>query len=656
MSLFALIFTGTLLSLSAVAQAQKTPSSPQDVLTYRTDSLRTGWYSSESVLKVSNVNATSFGLLKTVVLDGRVDAQPLYVSQQTIQGKGVHNVVYVATENDSVYAIDATRGTILWHRTLGTPVPYQYKNNDDNVYPVMGILSTPVIDRTLGNIYVVADTYNGKTDIFTLHALSLSTGKDALKATVIQLTATLSDGSTWTFRPQYHLQRPGLLEANGSVYVSFGSNGDTVPTLSRGSIVRYDAATLLKLGSDVPDTLREKSQPYYLSSIWQSGYAPAADSNGDVYFSTGNSDPSKGSYSAGFNRPNSVVHLTGDLVSLLDSFTPSNYFALDQEDLDLGSGATILLPDQPGSIPHLAVAGGKDGRAFLLNRDALGGYTQNGSDNVLQTIDQGACWCGPGYFVGGDGNPYVLTGGANGITSWKLQTSPTPQLTLQSSTGSNIANGLPFYGGTIPVVSSNGTTPGTAVLWFLQHPQFSSDSDPGTPLQLLAYDASNLQTPLLNIQGGTWLHASYSTPNLVPTVANGQVYVASNKQLDIFGLLPPKGTAARAALPLPVAPSKPDVVTCAPIEPALAAVSVTSPTHEFFGTVCSVRQNELQISLRSGHSITLDISQASIRQRRVSLTPGRAIHVSASIDQKGAAHALQITPAYHASPGAPADR
>jgi hypothetical protein len=322
--LFALVLTLRLLSSQAVAQAQKQPTSPQDVLTFRADNLRTGWFSSEPVLNVSNVNATSFGLLKTVVLDGRVDAQPLYVSQQTILGKGIHNVIYVATENNSVYAIDATRGTILWRRTLGTPVPYQYKNNDDNVYPVMGILSTPVIDRTLGNIYVVADTYNGKTDIFTLHSLSLSTCKDVVKAAVIQLTATLSDGSTWTFRPQYHLQRPGLLEANGSIYVSFGSNGDTVPTLSRGSIVRYDATTLLKLGTDVPDTLREKFQPYYLSSIWQSGYAPAADSNGDIFFSTGNSDPNKASYSASFNRPNSVVHLSGDLVSLLDSFTPSN--------------------------------------------------------------------------------------------------------------------------------------------------------------------------------------------------------------------------------------------------------------------------------------------------------------------------------------------
>jgi hypothetical protein len=302
------------------------------------------------------------------------------------------------------------------------------------------------------------------------------------------------------------------------------------------------------------------------------------------------------------------------------------------------------------------VAGGKDGRAFLLNRDALGGYTQNGSDNVLQTIDQGSCWCGPGYFVGGDGNPYVLTGGAHGITSWKLQTSPTPQLTRQSTTGSAAVSGLPWYGGSIPVVSSNGTTPGTAIMWFLQHPQFSSDTDPGTPLTLMAYDASSLQTPILSIQGGTWVHASHSTPNLVPTIANGLVYVASNKQLDVFGLLPPNGTAARAALPQPLVPSKPDAVTCAPIETSLAAVNPALRTHQFFGTVCNVHENELQISLRSGRSITLDIRQASIRERRVSLTPGRAVHVSASIDEKGAAHALQITPAHHASPGVPADR
>jgi outer membrane protein assembly factor BamB len=656
----ACIFTLLLLfTISAMAaQARKQPTgSPQDVLTHHGDNLRTGWSSSETQLTVSNVNPSSFGLLQTVVVDERVDAQPLYVSQQTIQGKGVHNVIYVATENNSVYAIDADNGSTLWQRNFGPPVPWAY-NDDDNVYPVMGILSTPVIDRTAGNLYFVAATFdNSKGEGFRLHAISLSTGKDVIKSRAIQFTAKLANGKTWKFNPQEHLQRPGLLETSGSIYVAFGSNGDIVPDQSRGVIGRYDATTLTLLGSDVADTLYMKSSPYYLSSIWQSGYGPAADENGDVYFSTGNSDPWRPSYSVHFNRPDSVVRLSGDLTALLDSFTPSDYFFLDQEDLDLGSAGMMLIPAQLGSIPHLTVAGSKDGRAFLLNRDNLGGYTPGGPDNVIQTVDQGMCWCGPAYFMGADGNPYVLTGGGNGVTSWQLQTSPSVQLIQGASTGPGPADGLPEYGGAIPVVSSNGTAPGSAVVWFIQKPQTSSDSDPGTPVTLMAYDASNLQNQLISIQAGTWTHAVNSNANVVPTVANGRVYVASNKQLQIFGLLPPPGSAARAALPHAVEPSKPEVIACAPSEAPLTAVgSVASSIHQFYGTVCHVSGNELQLSLRSGHSITIDIGQAFTRHRRVPLTLGRAVHVQATIEGKGVAHALLISPSHMLSPRTPADR
>jgi hypothetical protein len=655
MRVFTLIFLLTIAAMTA--QAKPPGGSPQDVLTYHGDNLRTGWFSSETKLTSSNVNPASFGLLQTVALDGRVDAEPLYLSQLTIQGQGVHNVIYVATENNSVYAIDADNGAILWHRSLGTPVPYQYKDYDDNVFPVIGILSTPVIDRTLGNLYVVADTYNGKVDFFSLHAISLSTGKDVTKPVRIKLTAKLSNGGTWNSKPQHHLQRPGLLEANGSIYVAFGSTGDNVPDQARGSIARYDAVTLAMLGSDFTNTLYEKSSPFYLSSIWQSGYAPAADENGDIYFSTGNSDPNRRSYSATFNRPDSVVHLSGDLTTLRDSFTPSNYFQLDRADLDLASGAAILLPNQPGAIPHLAVAGGKDGRAFLLNRDSLGGYTKGGPDNVLQTVIQGTCWCGPAYFVGADGHPYVLTGGANGITSWQLQTSPNVRLIHATSTGPAATNGLPWFGGSIPVVSSNGTTQGTAIVWFIQKPQTSSDKDPGTPFLLMAYDASNLQNQLISIQGGTWVHAVGSNPNVVPTIANGKVYVASNKQLEIFGLLAARGSAARAALPQPVVPSKPDVIACPPSDAPLTAVGAgASSTHQWYGTVCDVSGTKLQLSLRSGRSITIDISQALAQHRLVPLTPGRVVRIEATIDEKGATHAFRISPSHMLSPLTPADR
>jgi hypothetical protein len=643
------------ISVVSAHSSERPSTSPQDVLTYHGDVLRTGWFSSESQLTVTNVNAQSFGRLNTVALDGRVDAEPLYVSQLTIPGRGTRNVLFVVTENNSLYRIDTDSGKIIGHRKFGNPVPYQYKNYDDNVFPVMGILGTPVIDRTAGVVYLVADTYNGKVDTFRLHAVSIATLKDVTPATVIKMSVLLADGSTWTFNPKYHLQRPGLLEANGSIYVAFGSNGDMQPDQSRGSIARYDATTLAFLGSDVTNTLHTNTS-YYLSAVWQSGYGVAADSNGDIYFSTGNSDPSTPSYSASFNRPDSVVHLSGDLTSLIDSFTPSDYFQLDQSDTDLGSGGAMLLPDQPGSTSHLVVAGGKDGRAFLLNRDNMGGYTQGGPDKVLQSVNQGGCWCGPAYFVGSDGNPYVLTGGGNGITSWQL-TLPAVQLVQKSAAPSSSTDGLPDYGGSIPVVSSNGTMAGTAIAWFVQRPSSSSDSDPGTPVTLQAFDASNLRKQLFSAQAGTWTHAVNSNADLVPTVANGKVYVTSNKQLQIFGLL---GAPTQHHVSVPaLRPSKPDAIVCPASESTIDALQGAvrkSGTHQFSGTVCHLENNQLQLALRSGRSVSIDISAAFATHRKVVLSPGRAIHVRARIDAKGGVQAERISPSHTLSSLTPADR
>jgi len=626
----------------------------QDVLTYHGDNLRTGWFSAESQLTPGNVNSQSFGLLQTVVLDGRVDAEPLVVTQQTVKHQGVHDVVYVETENDSIYALDAGDGAVLWQRSLGTPVPYQYKNYDDNVYPVMGILGTPVIDRTAGAMYVVSDTYNGSTDRFHLHAISLSTGKDLVQPVTIRFSAQLNNGKTWTFNPRYHLQRPGLLEVNGSIYVAFGSNGDTQPDKSRGTIVRFDAATLTQLNGQITDKLH-RSTSYYLSSIWQSGFGPASDQNGDIYFSTGNSDPHRPSYSKAFNRPDSMVHLSADLSTLLDSFTTYNYFQLDEGDVDMGSGGMLLLPDQPGSFPHLAVAGGKDGRAFLLNRDNLGGYQSGGPDQVLQIVSMGSCWCGPAYYTGSDGINRVVTGGSNGVTSWQLQTSPSVKLVRESSTGNGPIFGLPDNGGVIPVISSNGTNAGTALVWFVQRPGSSSDQDPGTPVTLWAFAASDLTTPLFSSSAGTWTHAVNSNADLVPTVAGGKVYVASNKQLQIFGLL--AGRKAGKALRAPLAPSRPEGAACAPnISPAAAARGRAGSSHTFFGTVCQVQGTDVQFSLRGGHSIKVDALDAIRHQRSPLLTAGRTVRVMATVDGRGIAHAQEISPAHALSPSTQADR
>jgi hypothetical protein len=637
--------------LALRAGEKQTPSSPQDVLTYHNDNNRSGWFSAETQLTPANVTPSTFGLQKVILLDGRIDAEPLFVSAQTIQGQGVHDVVYIATETNSIYAYDAVSGAVLWHTQFGLPVPDSYKNGDDNVYPLMGILSTPVIDRNAGVMYFVNDTLLGGEN-FRLHAISLSTGRDTVTPATIRFSETLADGTLWTMNPRFQLQRPALLQANGSIYVAFGSNGDIVPTVSRGTVLRYDATTLLPMTGQLTNRLTTPQSSYYLSSIWQSGFGPAADAGGDIFFSTGNSDPHSPSYSQAFNRPDSMVRLSADLTTLKDSFTTYDYFQLDQGDVDMGSGGMLILPDQPGPLPHLAVAGGKDGRAFLLNRDNMGGYTQGGPNNVVQTINMGGCWCGPAYYVGSDGATHVLTGGGNGVTSWKLQTSPSVQLVQESSTGSGAVNGLPDNGGVVPVVSSNGTTAGTAVVWFIQKPSLSSDMNPGTPLTLHAYAASNLSQQLFSILGGTWTHAVNSNANIVPTVAKGRVYVASNMQLRIYGLTGHDDGVVND----PIVPSRPETISCpAGIAPSAAVVSA-SPVHQLYGTVCQTNATELKLALRSGRAVSIDTSTVATQRRTVLLTPGRPLHVSVTIDKAGVAHAQGIAPSHTLTPQTPADR
>lgn len=526
-----------IVSLSAFAARKagqnQTVASPQDVLTYHGDSLRTGWFSSETQLTAANINSQTFGLLQTVTLDAKADAEPLVVLQQAIRGQGTHDVVYLPTANNSVYALDAESGATLWQVNLGPAVAV--RNGGAKGPPSEGVMSTPVIDLTMGAIFVVADVINGSSNTFTLHALSLNNGADLLTPTAITFSEAIQNGGTWVFDPAVHLNRPALLEANGNIYVAFGSTGDVDPADSRGFILSFNAATLQQIAGQLIDLRNGLNPPFYLSSIWQSGYGPAADATGDVFFSTGNSDNTRPSYSALYNHPESIIHMSAAL-QLLDSFTPFNYFSLDERDGEVGSGGTLVLPDQPGTFPHLVIAGGKDGRAFLMNRDNLGGYTKGGPDMVLQVINQGPCWCGPAYFVGSNGTPYVVTGGRSGVTNWQLQTT-SPYLVQQSTTGPTVVAGLPDQGGTMPVISSNGTTSGSAVVWFIQRPSTSSIMNPGTPVTLWAYSGADLTTPLFSAQAGTWLNANHSNAELVPTVSNGRVYIASNKQLQIFGLL-----------------------------------------------------------------------------------------------------------------------
>ena len=403
------------------------------ITTYHYDNNRTGWNQSETVLTPANVGTATFGLLQKVTLDDQVDAQPLVVPGMLITAgnyQGTHDVAYVATENNSVYAIDVHTGTVLLSPNFGTPVSYPLGCNNNG--PNVGINSTPVIDLSSNTLYVMVYTQDSTGPAYRLHALDLGSLTDKVTPQLVTASHTLTDGSTFTFNAKYQRQRPGLLLANGSVYAGFGSFCDFNANLSRGWLLGWTAGSLTPFPSNQMNDLQVTDpDSFFLSSIWMSGYGPATDDAGNVLFVTGNSDPSGTTYDGVTNIQESVVKVSSTLTSVIDLFTPKNQAALDQGDTDFGSGGVLVLPDQPGSTPHLAVAAGKDGNMYLMNEDHLGGYSPT-TNNVLGTYSIGGCWCGPSYFVDPDGAGRVVSSGNSTIGVWKVATSP--QVTLTNVT------------------------------------------------------------------------------------------------------------------------------------------------------------------------------------------------------------------------------
>ena len=329
---------------------------------------------------------------QVVQLDDQVDAQPLVVpGLATVGGKATqgHDVVYVATENNTVYAIDSVTGAILAQRNLGAPVSLPSNCNQNG--PNVGIMGTPVIVQGQpSTMYLVTYTVENGADVYRIHALDITTLSDRVPSVVVTASHNLTNGSVFTFNAATQRQRPGLLAANGNVYVGFGSHCDFNGATSRGWILGWRQNTLTPLAANVlPDALSKSPETYFLSSIWMSGYGLAADSNGDVYAATGNSDPSGTSYNTTSNLANSVIKLSPDLSTILDFFTPYWEAALDQNDADLGSGGVMVIPPQPTPIPNLLAAGGKDGHMFLLNAQALGRFTAGGPNaDVTEATDR----------------------------------------------------------------------------------------------------------------------------------------------------------------------------------------------------------------------------------------------------------------------------
>ena len=504
------------------------------VTTYHYDNYRTGWNRNELVLTPANVGKTTFGLLQSVPLDDQVDAQPLVVPEVLITAgnyQGAHDVVYVVTENNSVYAIDVHSGTVLLSPNFGAPVVYPLGcgNNGPNV----GITSTPVIDSSSNTLYVMIYNQTQSGPAYSLHALDLGSLTDKVMPQVVTASHTLTDGTTFTFNATYQRQRPALLLAKGSIYAGFGSFCDFAANLSRGWLLGWTAGTLAPFPSNqLNDQQATNPGNFFLSSIWMSGYGPATDDAGNVLFVTGNSDPD--TYDGVTNIQESVVKMSPTLTTVLDVFTPSNQVSLDDGDVDFGSGGVLVLPDQPGSTPHLAVAAGKYGTMYMMNEDHLGGYSPT-KNNVLGSYAVGGCWCGQSYYVDPtDGTGRVVSSGGTSVEVWRVQTSPKVSLKKLSTSPSNGGAQDPGF---FTTISSNGTA--NPIIWSLSRPPYKN-------IYLYAYNPDTGKSgtaikQLFEAAAGTWPNLG-GNANLIPVVANGQVFVATYKQLQIFGLTGAKVT------------------------------------------------------------------------------------------------------------------
>jgi chitodextrinase len=529
-------------STSQSANATVYVSNYPGTFTFHNDNIRTGQNLSETVLTPANVNSQQFGKLFSYTTDGISHASPLYVANVTIPGKGSHNVVYVATEHDTVYAFDADglSAAPLWqvsfiNPTAGiTTVPPADTGETGDIAPEIGITGTPVIDPVAGTLYLVVKTkeVSGATRSYPqrLHALDITTGAERFGSPVVVQasvpgTGDGSSGGQLPFNSLRENQRPALLLSNGVIYIGFASHGDRPPY--HGWVLGYNATTLQQLMAycDTPNGTQ--------GGIWQSGMGLAADAAGNVYFMTGN-----GTFDAntgGLDYGDSFVKLSPS-GAVLDYFTSRDQDIMNNSNWDLASSGTLLLPDQPGAIPHLLLGAGKTGTIYLVNRDNMGHYNSNNDNQIVQSLvgifpngtPEPGNYSSPVYFSGSVYfSPVNDTIKAFRLTNGLLTISPT----------SSSAVIYPYPGGWI-ALSANGNTNG--ILWAIQRND-PGVSDPGTaaPGILRAYLATDLSTEIYNSsEAGTRDALDYAAKFTIPLVANGKVFVLTNGRLTAFGLFP----------------------------------------------------------------------------------------------------------------------
>ncbi len=475
------------------------------VLTFHNDNLRTGANTAETVLTPANVNVNNFGKVASFTVDGRIYAQPLYVPNVNVNGT-VHNVVYVVTESDSVYAFDADAvgNGPLWKRNfLNSSAGITTVSSStvgSNVMPQIGITGTPVIDPATGTLYCLADTNENGTYHWRLHALDIGNGADKFGGNV--------DVTASGFTPEFHLQRPGLLLANGNVYFAFGSNGDH--NTWHGWVFAYDAGTLMAVG------VYNVTPGGNGGGIWMGAGGLGADANGDIYFETGNG--TNNISTGGSALSDSFVKLNAS-AQRIDYFSPSNHGSLDCCDLDMASGGQLLLPDQSGSFPHIMIGGGKTGVLYVINRDNMGQFNST-TNNIIQTLSGAvsAIYSQPSFW---NGRMYIAAS-TDALKAFLVSNG-----TLPSGANMQTGNSFTFPGANVSI-SANRTSNGIA--WA---ENFNSASS-----ILYAYDANNLGTTLWNSnQNATRDSLGQGEKFMAPTIANGKVYIGTTSKLIVYGLL-----------------------------------------------------------------------------------------------------------------------
>jgi len=598
------------------------PGDPRDNVTFHHDPLRSGWYRAETLLTPASVASASFQKLAMLTGPdfGKVYAQPLYVTDETVADKSRHNIVIVATATDQVYAFDDRTLDTVWpprdfrkDKPNVTQQSYLDTNCKD-VNPDIGIVSTPVIDRARDRLYLVVPTNEPDGPHLRLHAISLKDGHDVVPAVEVAGTAPGSNGPT-KVSPRDNFSRAALLEANGSIYVGLASHCDAHADTTHGWMLSFDADTLEPVANLLNTTLQIQGSgtQYFLGSPWMSGYGPAADAQGYVYFATGN-----GPFNGTTNFSMSVLKTPGALdPAKIMFFAPQsadNDGGPHKGDEDLGSGGVLLFPDQSsGKFPHLLIQGGKrlqtGNQKFILNRDKLGGQQPGDAGAVWHADIAGPMWGGPAYFQDAAGKQYVVYGGQDRLSTYTLNLTPAISLTTQSfavSPGTDKCF-LCRNQGSQPVVSSNGLKPGTAVVWALK-----TGGNSGGPITLYAFDALNMSKTVFSGNAGTWLPGpgvdSIAGALVSPLVANGRVYVPTDGGVAVFGLQRPGVVPLGRVVPTAALLSRPLAVPEA--DAAAVRKAAADAPNAVYGTIVRIQANQIVLRLRNRTLVAVDASRA----------------------------------------------